>query len=529
MIRKIESKYLGLILAELLFSILFSLSQIGIMSVLDEILSDSGNSANKIVYLLAIFLGLSVACSIFKYLFKQLSYYVSGCIVNRLKKKIIKEAFSDLNESPEKMMSLINNECQNLHSYYEYIFSEVISQPVVFFITFVFLLLKNWKLLLVVSVVIPVLFYVMYLIMIPLQKSSKGRNLSISEFIQFIDEMKSNVFNIKVYSLRNWYKKAIEKAVDKYALFQRVILFRTNISQALGRIEESIPLFICFLLAGVLAQKSKLQYGELIVFLYALQFLLDPLLHATDTLNTLKTYNVSVEQIEKCCQNTIPESDNRIFDNIDEQIMIKDLSWNKAENGKLFYCEKLSINAGEKLIVKGMNGAGKTTLLHLISGLLPLSDGEIKINCRSGCPKIFLIPQDVDIFPLSIKDNICMLKDIPMNEIEEISKLCDLDEMIKAMPDGYDTVLREAGHGLSGGTKKKIALARAVIDKPDVLLMDETLSQMDTNSVEIILKNVLEHIKNCTVLMISHDRKYDKYFDGTISIVEGKIIKSYEI
>ena len=297
----------------------------------------------------------------------------------------------------------------------------------------------------------------------------------------------------------------------------------------LGRIEESIPLFTCFLLAGVLAQKSKFLYGDLIVFLYALQFLLDPLLHATDTFKTLKIYNVSVNQIEKCCQIATRESDNRIFCNIDEQIVVKDLAWRITDKSMLFYCEELSINFGEKLVVKGMNGAGKTTFLRLISGLLPLTSGEIRISCRTGIPKIIIINQDVAIFPLSIKDNISMLKDISMEEIDKISKLCDLDEIIKTMPDGYDTVLMEAGHGLSGGTKKKIALARAIIDKPDILLMDETISQMDMNSVEKILKNLLNHVRNCTVLMISHDRKYDKHFDGAISIVEGKIIKSYGI
>ena len=161
----------------------------------------------------------------------------------------------------------------------------------------------------------------------------------------------------------------------------------------------------------------------------------------------------------------------------------------------------------------GPNGAGKTTIINLILNFFKTSSGSIKIDginidhlAKKDLYKVVgYVPQNAMLFNASIRENIQLGKhDATQEEIELASKKADLHAAVEQMPNKYNTVIGEMGMKLSGGQKQRLSLARALIRSPQVLLLDETTSALDSVSEAAINKTIAEIAKNCTVIVITH-------------------------
>jgi len=192
-----------------------------------------------------------------------------------------------------------------------------------------------------------------------------------------------------------------------------------------------------------------------------------------------------------------------------------------------------SLEAGQKMAIVGKTGSGKTSIADLIVRMYDVSDGSIKINdtdvkdfnLHALRDKIGYVPQDVYLFSNTIKANLAFgtnITDLPT--LEKFAKYASVDTEIKALPDGYDTLVGERGVTLSGGQKQRITIARALIKKPEIVILDDCLSAVDVNTEQQILSYLQNELADKTTIIITH-RIYSLLAFDKIIVLEDGLIK----
>ena len=211
-------------------------------------------------------------------------------------------------------------------------------------------------------------------------------------------------------------------------------------------------------------------------------------------------------------------------------------------NNSSWTVKKISfeIKPGTQTGIAGFTGSGKSTIVNLIPRLYDIQEGSIlfdgvdikKISLKTLRSNIAYVTQDPFIFSSTIRENILFGKEektdgLPEEELDkkiiEASKIAHLHEDIETFPDKYDTVVGERGITLSGGQKQRLAIARALFYEPEILIMDDTFSNIDTNTEEMILKDLKIRTKNLTTIIISHRISTIKDSDFILIMDEGEI------
>ena len=192
------------------------------------------------------------------------------------------------------------------------------------------------------------------------------------------------------------------------------------------------------------------------------------------------------------------------------------------------------INPGESIGIIGSTGSGKSTIANSILRLFDIESGKIlvdDVNIKNLDISFFrkqigYIPQDVFLFSDTIKNNILFgCEDLDFKKVEKAAKDADLIRNINSFPDKYETMIGERGITLSGGQKQRISIARAIIKEPKILILDDCLSAVDTNTENIILENLKKIMEDRTTIVISHRISSVKLAKKILVIEEGKIIE----
>ncbi len=222
-------------------------------------------------------------------------------------------------------------------------------------------------------------------------------------------------------------------------------------------------------------------------------------------------------------------------DNIKGSIEFKNVSFTYDDtNITALKNVSFTVKNGETLAIIGKTGSGKSTILELIGRLYDIDNGEILIdgrnnqdlNLESLRKSIGYVPQDAFLFSDSIKNNIKFGKtDATEEEIIEAAKNASVHKNIIGFSKGYETVLGERGITLSGGQKQRVSIARAIIHDPEILLFDDCLSAVDTETEEEILNNLFQITKDKTTIIVSHRISSAKNADKIIILEDGQILQ----
>ena len=192
----------------------------------------------------------------------------------------------------------------------------------------------------------------------------------------------------------------------------------------------------------------------------------------------------------------------------------------------------LNIKQGEKVAIIGRIGSGKTTILKLILGLYKVEDGTVSIddaNIRQIRPEDIrrqfgVVTQSSFLFSGSIRENIAFGLDDPSEEeIILAAKVSGAAEFINQLTNGYDYEISEGGKELSGGQRQALSLARAIVRKPSVLLLDEPTSSMDLTTERAVISNLKSYFTNQTLVLVTHRMSLLQLVDRVIALDKGKI------
>ena len=225
----------------------------------------------------------------------------------------------------------------------------------------------------------------------------------------------------------------------------------------------------------------------------------------------------------------IPQNKSSVKGNIE----FKDVKFSYEKDTEVLHGVNFTVKAGESIALTGESGAGKSTIANLLmrfyepdSGAIYIDGKNIKdIHQNALRDIIAYVPQDVYLFNKTIKENISLAcPDASDEEIKQAAKVAMADGFIKRLEQGYDTNVGERGVQLSGGEKQRIAIARAVLKNSPILLMDEAVSNLDSES-EALFRQALNNIrKNKTIITIAHRPSTIKEADRVVKIENGKIV-----
>ena len=220
---------------------------------------------------------------------------------------------------------------------------------------------------------------------------------------------------------------------------------------------------------------------------------------------------------------------------IDGEIVFKNVTYKYLET-EIIATKNVSfiLKKGSKLGITGSTGSGKSTLMNLICRLYDIEEGEIlidnnpvkKINLKSLRQTIGYVPQDTFLFSDTIMNNIKFgLNNATENDVINACKTAKIHNEIMNFDKGYETLLGERGINLSGGQKQRISIARALIKKPKILILDDCLSAMDTETEKAILRSLEDYTKGITSIIISHRISSIKNADNIIVLENGSIVQ----
>jgi ATP-binding cassette subfamily B protein len=212
-------------------------------------------------------------------------------------------------------------------------------------------------------------------------------------------------------------------------------------------------------------------------------------------------------------------------------IVIKNLSF-QYEERKIIDDLSLFIKRGQKIAFVGESGSGKSTVIKILLGLLKYNQGEICLGdmelsgiCLNNLyDKVSYISQDVPVFDGTIKENLVFEKNVSREQMLDALSEVQLSHLVENLAEGLDTEIGEKGTCLSGGEKQRLAFARLWFENPELVILDEATSAMDNLTEEIVMKSVMQKMKDKTVIAIAHRLNSIAGFDRIILFREGKIV-----
>lgn len=321
------------------------------------------------------------------------------------------------------------------------------------------------------------------------------------------------------------YKKSNINLALTEAFFGPAMAFFTGLS-----------VLITIFIGGYQAIQGNISIGNIAEFVIYISMLTFPFSAIGFTANMIQRAAVSQRRINEFLDvpNEIENAANPLFHNIQGDIEFRNVSFTYPHTGiQALKNFNLIIKKGEKVAIMGKTGSGKSTILHLLLRMYDVQEGAIfidgtnikELDLTHLRKQINYVPQEVFLFSDTIANNIAMGGTFDMEAITKAAITADVDKDIKGLANGYDTVTGERGVMLSGGQKQRISIARALYTPPNLLIMDDSLSAVDSKTEQTIQKNLTELLKGKTVINISHRIFKNWNFDKIIILEGGRILE----
>lgn len=314
---------------------------------------------------------------------------------------------------------------------------------------------------------------------------------------------------------------------------------RTSILQQ--SLTDLISNFGTTIIIGLGIQRTlelKMTIGTLIAFNSLIMYFFEPVKSIIQLYPTYQTAQVAFERLNDIFD-LEPEyiDEERELDklvDLKKSIKLHNLNFSYNYRASILKNINLTINYGEKIGFVGESGSGKTTLSKLLLKFYPVSNGSVligdkcinEINTYLIRKKISYISQNVYFFNGTILDNLTLgIQDVSFDKVKEICKMCKIDDFVRSMPNGYNTLIDENGSNLSCGQKELLSIARCLLNNPDILIMDEATSNLDSvseNAINDILRSLHGKI---TIIIIAHRLNNTMDCDCIYVMENGKIIE----
>ena len=383
--------------------------------------------------------------------------------------------------------------------------------------------------------VLPILIYGTFLFRRKARESYRDVRLHLARLNSYMQEHITGMNVVKIFnkernelekfsSINNDYRTANIKSIFYYAVFYPSVELLSSIA---------IGLIIWY--GGGEVIQSTLTIGVLFAFIQYTEMFFRPIRDLSEKYNIMQTAMASSERIFKLLDNKTfiknPENPTKL-EKIDGKIEFRDVCF--AYNNDDYVLKNISftINPGETVAIVGHTGAGKTSLINILTRFYDINKGDILvdgINIKTLDKKdlrkfISIVLQDVFLFSGNIESNINLYnEDITREKIIEAAKIVGADEFINHLPNNYEEEVKERGATLSVGQKQLISFARALAYNPQILILDEATSSVDTEAEQLIQRAIEKLLVGRTAIVIAHRLSTIQNADKIIVLHKGEI------
>lgn len=484
----------------------------------------------------------TLIAGVFTFLMRQSLVVMSRHIEFDLKNEIftqyerLSQSFYKRNRTGD-LMNRISEDVSKVRMYTGPAVMYGINTSITFIVVIIQMYLISPKLTLYTLIPLPLLSYSIFKLSNAINKRSTIYQQNLSALASFTQEMFSGIRIIKTHHIENIIQSDFQNLSTESKQKNMKLSFLNSLFGPFMIFLIGLSSLIVICVGGIMYIDGSISHiGVIAEFILYVSMLTWPVASLGWISSMVQEAEASQKRINEFLKE-VPDIQNKEKNptEISGNIEFKNVSFTYDDtNIQALKNVSFSVNQGETLAILGKTGSGKSTILALISRLYDIDQGELlidgkpvdKLNLESLRTSVAVVPQDAFLFSDTIKNNIKFGKeDATDQEIVEVAKKAVVHHNIEGFKLGYDTILGERGITLSGGQKQRVSIARALIKDAPILLLDDSLSAVDTETEEAILNNLEKETRNKTTFIVSHRVSAARNADKIIVLDQGKIVQ----
>ena len=484
------------------------------------ILRDTAQDTLKVLCLtiMVVFLAKNVFLYLKNISMTLVQYHLITEMRNRLYKHFNSQSLSYFHQKKSgELTSIIINDVANLRRALGTSFHQLLVEPINLLAFTVLLFIINWKLALISVVIVPISGITIMTIGRSIRRKSRRTAAMIAGITNIITETFSSIRVVKAFAMEGYEVQRFFKETHKYF---KLILRRAKLRLLASPITETLGVMMGVLLLWVggmeVLSGKGLTPEDFLRFILLLFAMMDPLRKLSNVNVELQAGAASAERIFAILETPptiVDKFDAVIIDTFKDKIQINDVSFKYESDDTILKNISFEIKKGSAVALVGSSGAGKSTLADLIPRFYDVNQGAIEIDgqdirhvtLNSLRRLMGIVTQETILFNDTVKANIAYgQKDVDDEQVIAAAKAANALEFIEELPKGLDTVIGEKGVKLSGGQRQRLAIARAIMKNPPILILDEATSALDTESERLVQEALETLMTDRTVLVIAH-------------------------
>ena len=532
--------FYGVMASAIIISILSTLTPYLLKIIVDDYILLK--NYDGMLTLIMIMVGVLFLEVIFMYLFTFYANWLGQKVIKDLRvsifQKIIKFKMSFFdNNAVGRLVTRTVNDIETIASIFSQGLFTIIADILKMLTVLIVMLVISWELTLVVISIFPLLIYATRVFQKTMKVAFEKVRTEVANLNSFVQERISGIKIVQIFSRESLEIKNFQEINSRHKDAWLKTVWINSIFFPIAEISTSICIGLLVWYGGFNnIQGDNISLGTLFLFISMSGLLFRPLRQIADRFNTLQMGMVSTERIFKILEDDSIIQDKGVIsmDNINGMIEFKNVTFSYVKNEKVIDDISFKVNSGETLAIVGPTGSGKTTITNLITKFYEYDKGEILIDgvnindlkldyIRN---KVGIILQDVFLFADTIFNNIALYNDqISLKDVQSAAKKLEIHEFISSLPNGYNFNVSERGVTLSSGQRQLIAFLRVLVNNPDILILDEATSSIDSYSEDLIKNATKKITKGKTSIIIAHRLSTIESADKIIYMENGVILE----
>lgn len=506
--------------------------------IVDDVIE--GGAFNLLLPLVLCILGVTVIRGILRFSYQLVFETASQGLLydmrDKVYRKLLQEDFSFYNKKRTgDLMSRQTGDMDAIRHFVAFVIYVTLENVLMFCFALFMIFTVNVKLALCMLVVLPFTAFCTYKQSKEVKPAFKRNRNCFSSLNAFVQENVSGNRVVRAFSKEDFELSKFSKENDG---FKNAQIDASHIWMKYVPIFEILAYalnIILMIYGGYMVIQEEITLGALVTVNGYLWMLNNPLRMAGWLVNDINNFTTSVEKIyatysEEPSVKTPPTG---LVRKLDGAVEFKDVSY-RADDEDIIMNINFKVKPGQTVGIIGSTGSGKSTIMNLLCRFYDTTSGEVLVDGTNVKDmdlyhlrdNIGMAMQDVFLFSDTIEGNIAYGRpDCSFEEVKKAAIMADANHFIMEMPEGYDTIVGERGVGLSGGQKQRISLARALLKKPSILILDDTTSAVDMETESYIQKQLTNIEKSCTIFIIAYRISSIKDADLILVMDKGRIIE----
>ena len=488
--------------------------------------------------ILIIYIGSSVLSFLQHYIIAGVVQKLITNIRYRFNRKLSKLplAYFDSHNTGD-ILSRVTNDIDNINNTLQNNLIQIITSVVTFVGVFVIMMQTSVSLSLTSLSPFPVCFVIALVVLRFSKKYFRKQWKETGDINGHIEEMFTGHRIVKAFGCE---QKAVEEFDELnerlYNSGRKAQFFSGMLSPLINFANNAGYVIIC-VIGGYLIINNEADVGDITAFMAYSKLLMQPITDLSNIANTLQSSLASAERVFDLMDapDEVEDGEKDVYLESGGDVEFRNVSFSYLPEKPLIEDFNLKVNKGDLVAIVGPTGAGKTTIVNLLMRFYEIQGGDILIDgisirdiTRENLRSVFgMVLQDTWLFEGTLKENILYgREDATEEEFEDAVRAARIDSFVKTLPDGFDTVLEEGGSNLSAGQRQLITIARAILASPDILILDEATSSVDTRT-EIQIQNATYNLmQGRTNFVIAHRLSTIRGADVIIVMKDGHIVET---